>query len=116
MRVTVDLDYPSQFQLLKTYFNMKQLGCVEICESSGGKGYHLIVNGLPITPQQSIELRRWLGDDQNRIHFDEHTHKHKPKQILFTKKENRKIRWIDEKNLTAQPFASKLCRSFFFKK
>ena len=108
MRITVDLDYPSQLQLLKTYFNMKTMGIVEIAESSGGKGYHLIVSGLPLSFQQAIEIRRWLGDDQQRIKFDlQHKNQSKPKQILFTKKGKKRIRWLTEKNILALPFYSK---------
>lgn len=116
MRVTVDLDNPSQLQLLKTYFNMKQLGEVEVCISSSGKGYHLIVSGLPLTFQKALELRRLLTDDNNRIWFDEYGHKNKPKQVLFTKKGKRKIEWIDEKAILALPFNSKVPRTAYVRR
>jgi len=109
MRITVDLDCPSQFQLLKTYFNMRQMGIVEIAESSGGKGYHLIVSGLPLPFTKTLDIRLWLGDDAQRVKFDmQHLSQSKPKQILFTKKGKKHIRWIDEKTLLAKPFWSKL--------
>jgi hypothetical protein len=106
MRLTVDLDNPSELQLLKTYFNCKRYGIVEVCISSGGKGYHMIVSGLKLTLKQVIELRRTLGDDENRIFFDEMGLTYKPKQVLFTGKGKNRITWIDEKNILALPWWS----------
>ena len=90
---------------------MRTMGIVEVAESSGGKGYHLIVSGLPISFQQAIEIRRWLGDDQQRIKFDlQHKNQSKPKQILFTKKGKKRIKWLTEKHILALPFWSKVVK------
>lgn len=105
MRVTVDQDVPSEFQLLKTYFNMKALaGRVECARiSSGGEGYHFIVRGLPISFETSLILRRLLGDDVVRIGFDEEP-SGKPRQVLYSKRGTREVTPLDEKNILALPF------------
>jgi len=108
MRITVDLDYPSELQKLKTYLRMKNMGIVEVCESSGGNGFHMIISGLNLTLQEVIELRRWLGDDTGRIYFDELGYQFKPKQVLFTKKDKKHIQWLDEGNILALPFFSRI--------
>ncbi len=103
MRVTVDLDYPSRLKLLKAYYNMRQIGDVEINRSAGGKGFHLVAYQLPITFEQSIELRRLYGDDPIRIDFDERYHL-KPKQVLYTVKDGVPIEPITEPDLLNAPW------------
>jgi len=115
MRVTVDLDSPSELKLLATYFNMKGLnGNINVRRSAGGEGYHLIVRGLPITFETSLLLRRLFGDDQVRISFDEEDSE-KPKQVLYRKKGKKVITPLDERNILALPFFSKLRPEKWFK-
>jgi len=107
MRVTIDLDEPSEFALLKAYFNIKALnGGAEARISASGEGYHFIVRGLPISFETSLRLRRLLGDDTTRIMFDEEE-SGKPKQVLYRKKGKRQVLPLDEKNILALPFFSK---------
>jgi len=122
MRITIDLDLVSELETLKTYLRMKRMGRVEAELSARRKGPHFIVYGLPITLQQSIELRRWLGDDGARVDFDEYLYEHKTKQILFTsktrmlpikgnvlcKKKKDEVLPLDEGNILALPFCSRV--------
>ncbi|MHA1721775.1 MAG: hypothetical protein ACTSXW_01735 [Candidatus Baldrarchaeia archaeon] len=84
MRVTVDKDYPSDLELLKTYFNMKFFTGKEpeVRISKSGRGYHFIVRGLRISFETSLHLRRFLGDDETRVLLDEIGYG-KPRQVLF---------------------------------
>jgi len=105
MRVTVDLDYPSRLQVMKSYFNMKAFGEVEASRSAGGKGYHFVIYGLPISFKGSLRLRRCFGDDLARIGFDE-KQTMKPKQVLYTRKEGVSIEKIQEADLLMAPWSS----------
>jgi len=107
MRLTIDLDEPSQFQLLKTYFNLKRLGLEMEIETSARKGWHFIIYGIPLSQEQVLELRRLHGDDLNRILFDEKPYP-KPKQILWTKKGKAQVQPKTEKDLLSEPFYSKM--------
>ena len=113
MRVTSDLDHSSEFQLLKTYYMTKWISQggtgYDANISSKEKGIHCIAYGLPITKEKSLELRRWLGDDPVRVHFDEDP-QGKPTQILWTSKGKDEIRPLHLGNLLAKPFWSKLLR------
>jgi len=85
MRVTVDKDNPTVLELMKTYFNMKYLFGKEPelrVSKSGGLNHHFVVRGLKISFLDSLNLRRFLGDDLNRIHLDE-IGVGKPRQVLF---------------------------------
>jgi hypothetical protein len=50
------------------------------------KGWHVAWHLLPITEEESLNYRRRLGDDPNRILLDSLCKK-KIKQVLFTEKE-----------------------------
>ncbi|MEM1543712.1 MAG: hypothetical protein QXP52_02250 [Candidatus Aenigmatarchaeota archaeon] len=87
MRVTVDLDDNSLFKML----------CVAVkgtilCKKLPFKirrterGWHLIWKGLNISEEKSIEYRRKLGDDENRIKLDLECSK-RIRQVLFTEKQ-----------------------------
>jgi hypothetical protein len=85
MRVTVDIDVPTEFFSLKVFFNMSYLfsdHLIETRRSKGGRGYHLLVRGLPIPLETSVSLRRTLGDDSYRAHLDS-MRLVKPKNVLF---------------------------------
>ena len=117
MRIGLDLDKPSQLRLLMSYFNLKHLfGRVHVERSPTGKGYHLLVTGLPPDRELNYVIRCWLKDDPNRIRFDQET-VHKPKEILF------QVKWVrgkrceavplDERHLLALPFASRIPRGWY---
>jgi len=84
MRVTVDKDYPSDVELLKTYYNMKYFMGKEpeVRVSKSGQGYHFIVRRLRISFETSLHLRRFFGDDGTRVFLDEIGYG-KPRQVLF---------------------------------
>jgi hypothetical protein len=86
MRVTVDLDSQSIWRMV--YYAMKGVILLkklpEIRKTS--KGWHLIFRSLHITEEESLNYRRRLGDDPNRILLDMLCKK-KIKQVLFTEKE-----------------------------
>ena len=73
MRLTVDWD-----NMTLTKF-MRKIGLVRVMfpnrrieseRSAGGKGFHVIVYGLPKDFQEHFNLREWLGDDEKRLHMD----------------------------------------------
>jgi len=69
-KVGVDLDSPSQFQLLKTYFNTRYMFPdkeIEIYRSANGEGYHIIVYGVKST----LKVREMLGDCSDRMRYSE---------------------------------------------
>ncbi|MEM2919009.1 MAG: hypothetical protein QXY62_05890 [Candidatus Altiarchaeota archaeon] len=86
MRVTLDLDSKSRIKLW--YVCLKGRFLIgkppdEIYKTR--KGYHIIWSGLPITFEKSIELRKKLGDDKNRIRLDL-CGKKRLKNVLFDEK------------------------------
>lgn len=55
--------------------------------SSSGEGVHIRATyHTPLTDRQSLNIRRALGDDHQRIHYDETRPEAKPSQILFDRK------------------------------
>lgn len=116
MRITLDLDEPSELKLLKAYYNLRQFGNVEVRRSSSGRGYHMIVRGLPISYDASLLIRAMLGECKTRLRFDSEKNM-KPKQILWsaktTKGRRHEVRRIMERDLLAQPFFSRVPRSVY---
>ena len=119
MRVTIDLDNPSQLKLLKTALTMNYyIGIDEIRISSSGEGYHLIKRGLPISFKDSLRIRAALGECPGRLYWDEMCDM-KPKQILWMRKRGYKggrAEKIDLKNILSLPWKSRLPRLFFVRK
>jgi len=114
MRLTLDLDGPSELRLLMAYFNARRCGEVELERSPRGHGYHIVVRGIP--GEAEHVLRCMLGDDPSRIRFDTEA-KFKPTRILFNTKWMGGKRWdaepMDERKLLALPFASKIPRGWY---
>ncbi len=113
----MDKDYPSALDLLTTYFNLKQCGRpVEIRRSASGRGYHMIVRGLPISYEDSLRIRRTLGECKNRLRFDEEVN-HKPRQILWREKtidgKRYVIQPLTEEDILRLPFCSRPPRAVF---
>lgn len=68
--ITIDLDYPDKFELLKTYYNMRHFfGNVKFRKSST-KGYHFVSKVDSVADEEILRLRTLLGDDLNRIRMD----------------------------------------------
>ena len=113
MRVTVDVDYPTELGLLKAYYNMKYLArggtAFDARISAHEDGIHMIVYGLPITFEQSLMLRELMVDDPVRRKFDEDP-QGKPTQVLYVKKGEHRTRPLFRNTLLAKPFWSKLVR------
>jgi len=96
VRVTVDID-GGVLNLLKAFFTMKYyFGNCYVRRSPSGRGWHLM-SFTPIKDFDKIlQIRRALGDDEARIHFDEKRLK-KPKQVLWTVKDgNAAGEWWDD--------------------
>jgi len=69
-KIGIDLDSPSQLQLLKTYFNAKHMfpdKKIEIYRSANGEGYHIIIHGVKST----LKVREMLGDCKDRMMYSE---------------------------------------------
>ena len=67
-RVGVDVD-GGQLSMLKAYFNAKQIGEVEVRETS--RGHHLRIQlPKPVDERRSLEIRASLGDDPKRLDYD----------------------------------------------
>lgn len=87
--VTIDLDRPSRLQITSTWYNLRYSRpmSLEGRISSSGEGVHIRATyHTPLTDRQSLNIRRALGDDHQRIHYDETRPDAKPSQILFDKK------------------------------
>jgi len=87
VRATVDLDDPSDLDVLKAWNRMRRHGDGKVYGrvSSSGSGVHLKVHGCDEDEVQ--HLRAVCGDDAKRRKFDRDTDL-KPKQILFASKPN----------------------------
>jgi hypothetical protein len=101
----LDVDAPSELNLLKTYFNTRHIfGRIdEIRRSSRGHGYHIIVRHTNLNFRQILRLRHLLNDDEQRLKFDAEADK-KPKSILFRVKNGCQVELLDERDLIRLPF------------
>lgn len=92
MRVTIDIDERDLVRLGKIIaFFRKNYGIIpEVRVSSSGRGFHVIAYGLDISYEESLKIRKMLGDDANRVMLDESILK--PKQVLFSVKNGKKSR------------------------
>lgn len=85
MRATIDLDDPTELEVIRAWNRMESFGDGRVHGrvSSSGKGVHLKVHGCE---EDEVEhLRRVCGDDQKRRDFDRDSDL-KPKQIMFSEK------------------------------
>ena len=87
-KLGVDLDRPSQFELLKTYFNARFItGNVKnVKVFRTGKGYH-----IKIDVPTNVFHRAGLGDDRDRLYLSE---LRGGDDVLFDYKESRG--WTEE--------------------
>jgi len=85
MRITVDMDFPTEVEVLRAYNYLKTLGTPKARISSSGKGIHLKVHGYEPDSDKVERIRRLLGDDNKRVDIDRER-KHKPKQVMFSSK------------------------------
>jgi hypothetical protein len=87
MRATIDLDDPTDMQIIKSWNELESHGDGTVYGrvSSSGTGVHLKVHGCD--PETVKRLRQICGDDERRRHIDGETEL-KPKQILFSSKPN----------------------------
>jgi hypothetical protein len=87
--VTIDLDRPSRLQITAVWYNLRYSRpmSLEGRISSSGEGVHIRATyHKPLTDRQSLNIRRALGDDHQRIYYDETRPEAKPSQILFDTK------------------------------
>ena len=100
--LTIDLDFGEKEKFKKNNIKRVKRICRKIMKHFGispkihitRKGYHILVNHLPISFQETLVWRYRLGDDIKRIQFDMES-KFKPKGILFTRKDDFKVREIE---------------------
>ena len=72
---------------IRKHFPMKP---ITVKESSGKKGYHVIVYNLGISRKQAFRLREKFWDDPIRLHIDrKRENKGVPLDILFTSKKGK---------------------------
>lgn len=70
-RIGIDKDRPTRLELLMAFFNARDLfPDSKIDTSKTGKGYHIRIYHQS-SIEQNIAVRRHLGDDPQRIAFDE---------------------------------------------
>ena len=66
----IDLDSPSEFELMKAYFNAKHMfpdKQIKVFISSGGNGYHIEIHGV----KSRLSVRRALCDCVGRMDCSE---------------------------------------------
>lgn len=104
MRVTLDIDSQNWLKL-KWVCIKGRLLCRKPVDRihKTRRGYHCIWDdvrdkgGNPITEEKVVELRKKLGDDENRIHLDSHTRR--LHQVLFQEKT---ISYLEDGYITKQ--------------
>lgn len=78
MRLGLDWDnmtktkFKRKFGLIKIMFPNYR---VQKERSAGGKGFHVIVYGLPKDFEEHFNIREWLGDDERRLRMDKLRHR-----------------------------------------
>ena len=109
MRLAVDLDAPSELELLRRYLNLRGVAETygsgfQARRSSGGRGYHLVAYGV----DAGLWDRAAYGDDPGRIHFDE-VEPGKPPNVLYRRRGRRECEAVD---VLALPFWSRVPRGY----
>ena len=109
MRLTVDLDYPSELVKLSSYLN-----CLYVCREYGRefeywrsgrkKDPHFVVYGLP---PYDPHLRGVYGDDRGRVGFDIGSSL-KPKQVMYSLRDGGVRERGDERCLLSLPWWSRV--------
>lgn len=91
MRLTIDLDNPSNLDIQRCYYNIKYITKKEpeIRLSASGRGVHIKVHGLVVKDDELIILRETFNDDPVRIKYDQERVA-KPKQVLWTVKNKKR--------------------------
>ena len=111
--ITVDNDTKSELRMLMTVINASKLGRVDIKATAHGYHYRVFKEGLGRPPREARrDLRRLLGDDLNRLYFEEIEELHglsEWENTLFEAKRGRDGKWHFEEqvdNPLALPFWS----------
>lgn len=94
--VTVDLDRPTVFQVVRSWHTLESFGgTVRGRVSSSGEGVHLRADGCRTRGIAERE-RRIAGDDAKRIDLDIERD-YRPSQVLFDSKGGKKAgSWVDD--------------------
>lgn len=128
-RLTVDIDKPSRFKLLRAWFNANYFFSTAPKDlRQTGKGFHLRIHQPNLSVETNMAARRNLCDDWGRLRFDElRIHA----KNVFVKSEDGKWRlmrddglldWVDtafqhkfrEEWTREQPY-NVLCEAFYTK-
>jgi hypothetical protein len=68
-RIGIDLDSKNRLRLLMTYLNASRYGKVKVYETK--KGYHIIIERPWNNTNENMLIRQILGDDPERLDYDE---------------------------------------------
>lgn len=111
--LTVDHDTKSELRLLMTVINGSRLGSVDVRATNHGYHYRITKEGLGKYPRNTRRaLRCLLGDDSNRLFFEELELMHGItdwEDTLFEAKSGKDGKWHFEEsvdNVLALPFWS----------
>jgi hypothetical protein len=110
---TIDHDTKSKLRLLMTVINGSRFGSVDVRSTHHGHHYRITKEGLGKYPRKTRRaLRALLGDDSNRLYFEELEMLHGImdwEDTLFEAKRGRDGKWHFEEpvdNVFALPFWS----------
>lgn len=84
MRITLDLDEPRGYDIVRAWYGLAQYGEPRGRISKSGTGIHMKVHGTDFSRRACLRVRATLGDDPKRLYYDECI-RNKPFQILFTR-------------------------------
>jgi len=104
-KIGVDID-TCFWDALRAYLNAKHLfPDADVRLYRTRKGYHVVIRGVNVDAWTALEIRRYLGDDPERLYISEvraKIHGKPPKDILFVRKfyggkwhERREIKWLE---------------------
>lgn len=82
-KLGIDLDEPSEFEFLKSYFNAKYMFTnneIKVFQSSSGDGYHIVIYGI----KSRLSIRRTLCDCHDRMMYSEMRSKDSKNKEEFT--------------------------------
>ena len=106
-RISIDLDSFNQFELLKTYYNMKNM-FENVLVKKTLHGYHVMAYCEKRTPELNLHVRTMLNDCRNRLELDYWRLVHDESDLietLFSKKIMDGVVGIEEDfNIDSKPF------------
>ena len=106
-RISIDIDNDNQFNLLKTYYNMKNM-FEHVLTKKTLHGYHIMAYHKNRTSELNMHIRNILGDCCNRLELDTwRLNEFEPDLIetLFEEKILYGVKGVEEDfNILSKPF------------